>query len=75
MIVYLSLTTLEFAKQSEPELIRITKMPGVLVAMGYWLTSQNASVLGILPRTSIPGLIDCITIFPNEIDTYKNKKS
>jgi hypothetical protein len=34
-INYLSLTTLAFAKQSEPELIRMTKMPGVLVAMGY----------------------------------------
>lgn len=60
-----------FAKQSEPELIRMTKMPGVLVAMGYWLTSQKASVVGILPRTSIPGRIDWITIFANEIDTYK----
>jgi len=26
---------LAFAKQSEPELMRITKMPGVLVAIGY----------------------------------------
>lgn len=31
----LSLTTLAFAKQSEPELMRMTKMPGVLMDMGY----------------------------------------
>jgi hypothetical protein len=31
----LSLTKLAFAKQSEPELMRITMMPGVLVAIGY----------------------------------------
>lgn len=56
--------------------MRITMMPGVLVAIGYCVTSQKASVLGTLPSTSTPGLIDCISIFANEIITCTcpNKK-
>lgn len=35
MYIYLSLTKLALAKQSKPELMRMTKMPGSVKAMGY----------------------------------------
>lgn len=64
---YLSLMKLALAKQSKPELTRIITMPGVLIAIGYCLMSQKISVSGILPSTSICGLIECSIILANEI--------
>jgi len=46
----------------------------VLVAIVYRLTSQNAFVLGTWPKTSIPGLIDCISIFAMGIDNHGTKQ-
>lgn len=61
-MMYLSLTELAFAKQSQADLTRIIKKPGIFTAIGYWLTSEYASVSGILPRISVPGLIDITMI-------------
>ena len=66
---HLSLTKLALAKQSNPELMRTIKMPGVLMAMGYWLMSQKISVPGSLPNPSTLGLMEFSIIFANEIVT------
>ena len=61
---------LAFAKQSKAELMRTAKMPGVLMAMGYWSISQYTSALGSLPSVSMPGLMAFISkILANEIVT------
>lgn len=66
---HLSLTKLELAKQSNPELIRRIEMPGVLMAMGYWLMSQKWSVPGSLPSPPTLGLMEFSIILANEIVT------
>lgn len=65
--IYLSLMILAFAKHSKADLIRIITTPGVIAAMGYWLISQNISVPGSCPRTSVPGRIEMRIIFANDI--------
>lgn len=66
---YFSLTKLAFAKQRKPDLIRIISTGGVLMAIGYWSTSQKVSVPGSLPRISVPGRIETMMIFTNDIVT------
>ena len=64
---YLSLTKLAFAKQRRADLTRTIRTPGLVIAMGYWSTSQNILVPGSLPRVSMPGLIALSMIFANDI--------
>ena len=68
-VTYLSLMILAFAKHSKADLIRISTTPGVFVAIGYWLISQNISVPGSRPRVSVPGRIEMRIIFANDIPT------
>lgn len=60
----------EFAKQSEPELILMIKMFEVLVAPGYCVMSQNVSIVpGSLPCTSVLARIVSSIILANEMPT------
>lgn len=63
---------LALAKQIEAALIRIIKIPEVLVAIGYWTTLQKISVPGSLPSTSVLGLMDSNISLANEIITCIN---
>lgn len=66
---YLSRKKLALAKQNVPVLIRVIRMPDNLLATGYCIMLQNRSVPGILPSTSVLGLMDVTITFPNDITT------
>lgn len=68
---YLSLMKVALAKQSKGDLMRTERTPGSITAIGYWLTSQNMSVPGTFPKVSIPGCIELMMIFANDIATCK----
>lgn len=68
---YLSLMKVALAKQNKGDLIRTERTPGSITAIGYWFTSQNMSVPGTFPKVSIPGCIELMMIFANDIATCK----
>ena len=67
---YGSLMQLEFAKQSKAHLSLVTRIPGISTAIGYWFTSTNISVPGILPRVSVPGWMELSITVTNDTPTW-----
>ena len=62
-----------FAKQSDPELIRIISRPGTFVAIGYWMTLEKVLVPGTLPSTSVLGRIEPTITLTKEITTCNGR--